>query len=176
MPLYPPSSLDASQVLQHAFDDTLQALRTTATATVITPPQLQVVITHDEDSIRLGDGTNLTTISNVNSKYGLDVNVLNSLNANFSGLSTDLKSSRVTVTDIPTKVPATALTNRNSISIRILGTNIVYFGDSSVTTSNGYPKFQYEEIIADVKDNSSVEIWAVCDSGKSCEVAILELA
>lgn len=176
MPLYPPSNLDANQVIQHVYDESTQTLRTQATATIITPPQLQVLIDASEDSVRLGDGSKLNTLTTVSGKNGVDVNVLNTLTSSPSGLSTGLKTSRVIITDVAQKVPATALANRNAISIRVLGINTVYFGNSTLTTSNGYPKFQYEEITADIKDNASVDIYAVCEAGRTCEIAILEIA
>jgi hypothetical protein len=40
-------------------------------------PELEVAIDHTEDSIRLGDGRNFFTSSQVDSKNGLDVNVIN---------------------------------------------------------------------------------------------------
>jgi hypothetical protein len=40
--------------------------------------ELEVLITHTEDSIRLGDGTNFITSTTVGPKVGLDVNVINS--------------------------------------------------------------------------------------------------
>lgn len=63
MPLYPPSKLDGHQVLQHSFDDATQTLRTTATATIVTPPDIEVNIDHVNDSIKIGDGTDLMAVN-----------------------------------------------------------------------------------------------------------------
>lgn len=38
---------------------------------------IDVDLDHAEDSVRLGDGTNLVTVTNVASDYGLDVNLIN---------------------------------------------------------------------------------------------------
>jgi hypothetical protein len=38
----------------------------------------EILISHTDDSIRLGDGTNLSTITQNGIKYGLDVNMINS--------------------------------------------------------------------------------------------------
>lgn len=75
--LYPPSKLDGNLVLRYAFDEATQTLRTTAVATIITPPALEVIIDHTTDSIRLGDGTNFFTSSQVGLKNGLDVSLIN---------------------------------------------------------------------------------------------------
>lgn len=74
----PPTLLDGSQVLQHAFEEPTGRIRTTSTATII-GGDMEVDIVHTEDSVRLGDGTNLTTATVVGSKVGLDVNIINVL-------------------------------------------------------------------------------------------------
>lgn len=70
--LYPVTVLDSSQVIQHAYDETTQSLRTTATATII-GGDLTVDTSHTEDSMRLGDGTNFFTSTTFGGKVGLDV-------------------------------------------------------------------------------------------------------
>lgn len=78
MTLYPPSDLDASQIIQHSYDDASQTLRTTAVATIITPPALEVIITNTDDSIAIGTSTDLFTSTTIGPKIGLDINVINS--------------------------------------------------------------------------------------------------
>jgi hypothetical protein len=51
-----PSSLDANQVLQHAFDEEDLALRVKTDATII-EGNLEVAVDHVTDSIKIGDGT-----------------------------------------------------------------------------------------------------------------------
>lgn len=72
----PPSKLDAQQVLKHAFDDVNGRLRTDATISgdVVVS---DINITHVDDSIRLGDGTQLVTATVDAGKVGLDVNIIN---------------------------------------------------------------------------------------------------
>lgn len=74
--LYPPSSLDGNQVLQHAFDEATQTLRTNATLSI--GSGIAVIIDHTNDSIRLGDGTDFITSTTVGADVGLDVNIINS--------------------------------------------------------------------------------------------------
>lgn len=174
-----PSLLDQQQIIQRAFDGDTDRLRVDS-LTTIEPPVggLEVNINQENDSIALGDGTQLITASNVDSKVGLDVNVLNAIDAEFtpSGFDTAIKNSKVIVGDTPTKLPAMALIDRNGISIKVWGVNTVYIGDMNVTVDEGYPKKQYEEIQMDVKDNSSVEVYGICESGKTCEVRIIEIS
>lgn len=62
MPLYPPSHLDADQVLQHAFDEDTQRLRVDSEATLVAGA-FEVAIDHTTDSIKLGDGTTLVNVT-----------------------------------------------------------------------------------------------------------------
>lgn len=95
-----------------------------------------------------------------------------------SGLSTGLSTTAIIVTDTPTLIPATAnvLADRNGISIRNMTLEPIYLGSSGVTISNGYPKFQYEEFVADIRDSAAVYIYAICASGATSQVRIMQLA
>lgn len=178
MPPPKPSKLDFEQVLPAAFDDASGSLRTTAT--LVASGETQVIITQEDDSIRIGDGVNLITATIVGPDVGLDVNVIGGTltgEFQFSGLSTGLDTQAVFVSDVAVKVPAVPLVNRNGLSVRVLTQNItVYFGNSGVTPVNGYPKFYREEIILDIKDNTAVDLWAVCDTGVTGQLRIIELA
>ena len=70
------SELDSSQVLPRVFDEANGRLRVDANATLSTSGQLEVIIDHTEDSIRLGDGTTFITSTTSGGKVGLDVNVI----------------------------------------------------------------------------------------------------
>lgn len=53
----------------------------------------EILISHADDSIRLGDGTNLNTITQNGVKYGLDVNIINTtLNVSDTNALTELQS------------------------------------------------------------------------------------
>lgn len=99
-------------------------------------------------------------------------------NVVLSGLSTGLSTTAIIVTDVPTLIPATAnvLLNRNGISVRNMTLEPIYLGSSAVNISSGYPKFQYEEFVADIRDSTAVYIYAICASGASSEVRIMQLA
>lgn len=113
-------------------------------------------------------------------KVAADVNVIGgSISGTFepTGLSHNVKTSVMMVTDTPALVTPAPLADRNAMSIRVWGTNTVYFGESPLLTSaTGYPKLTMEELALDIKDNVAMEIWAVCETGKTSELRVLELA
>jgi hypothetical protein len=55
------SHLSQENVLRDVHDPVTQSLRTTASATIVSPPAFNVVISHTDDSIRIGDGTQIFT-------------------------------------------------------------------------------------------------------------------
>lgn len=72
---YPTSQLGHENVLRDVHDPVTQTLRTTATA--IIAPGLDVDISHIDDSIRLGNGTNFLTSTTDAGKVALDVSLIN---------------------------------------------------------------------------------------------------
>lgn len=173
-----PSRLDQQQILQGAYDETEGRLRVDAEVTANISAAQEVVISHVDDSIKIGDGVRLAAVTDVDGENGLNVNVLNQIDGEFSpaGLRTALRSRAISITDVPTKIPLIPLVDRNTMSVRVWGAQVVFFGASDVTAAQGYPKFQYEEISMDVQDDASVELYAVCASGQSSEVRVLEIA
>lgn len=168
--------LDFEQVITNVYDLSTNRLRTDANVSGGGSGSQEVIISHIDDSIRLGDGTKLVTATQSGSKVGIDVQVLNQITASFSGLQNGLKITKLIVTDTPVAVPETALSGRNSISVRVWGANTVFFGDSNVTADEGYPKLYGEEIFMDIKDNNAVLLYAVCNPGQTSELRIFELA
>lgn len=86
------SNLDQQQIIQRAFDELTDRLRVD-TAVSIQNGQAEVLITHEDDSIRLGDGTSLITSTNVAGKQSLDVNVTQS--ALPTGAATEAKQNTI---------------------------------------------------------------------------------
>lgn len=80
MPAPPPSSFDGNQVLQHAFEESTGRLRVDAAVSVVIGT-VEVIIDHTNDSIRIGDGTDLVTTTTIGPDVGLDVNVISNLDA-----------------------------------------------------------------------------------------------
>lgn len=174
-----PSKLDAAQVLQGAFKESTGELRVAANVTANIAGAQEVVISHVDDSIKIGNGAILAGVSAVGADNGLNVKVLNQLEVTPQGLSVGIQNTVITVGTTPTKIPAVPFANRNSMSVRVWNLAdtavIIYFGKSTVTTANGYPKGHGEEVILDVQDNAAVELYAVVAAG-TAEVRVLELA
>lgn len=181
-----PTLLDPTQIMQLAFNQSIDRIRVDSNASISFAGAIQVDITAasgDNIALANSDGSKLVDIETVGGKNGLDVNVLNQIESSPVGLSTNIRTTWVTVTDTRAALPPTPLANRNAISVRVIGTPTVFFGDSTVTGNNGlspstdgYPKFQYEEMFADIRDNASVELYGICSASQSCVVAIIELA
>jgi hypothetical protein len=170
------TELDFQQVIRRVYDDANDRLRTDTNITIDGSGGLDVIISDLNDSVAIGDGSgNLATITTVGASNGLDVNILGG-EFSASGLKTGLKTTRMTITDVRQAVPNVPLANRNGMSIRVLGVNVVYFGNNTVTSLSGYPKLQFEEMVIDIKDTVAVELYAVCSAGQTCEIAILEVA
>lgn len=72
---FPTSDLSHENILRDIHDPVSQSIRTTASA--IIAPGLEIDISHTEDSVRLGNGTNFLTSTTVLGKIGLDVNLIN---------------------------------------------------------------------------------------------------
>ena len=94
----------------------------------------------------------------------------------FSGLKTAFKVTVMTITDIAQKIPTTALTARNSFTVKSEDeTNNVWIGNSDVNdTTTGWALEPLDYLNFDVTNN--IELWAVCSSGKTAQIRILELA
>lgn len=160
------SKQDAHGVLRDAFDDTTKTLR-------VDVGEASIQIDSISDSIALGDpsGNKVTTTLN-GPMRGLDVNIINGISV--QGLNTAFKITTITITDVATKVTPTPLSGRNSVSIRNWGSNTVYFGNlNTVTSADGYPKYSKEEMSLDIKE---LDLYAVCATGQSTELRILEIA
>lgn len=69
-------SLDPGQCIQQSFDPINDRIRVDAQVSV-TLGLVEVIISHTNDSIRLGDGTSLVTATTVGPKVGIDVNLIN---------------------------------------------------------------------------------------------------
>lgn len=76
MAAFTASHLSQENILRDVHDPVAQVLRTSSTLT-LPSGGIDIAIDQATDSIKLGDGTNLITSSLVNSKRGLDVNVIN---------------------------------------------------------------------------------------------------
>ena len=79
-PNAPYTGLDQNQILQRSFEESEDRLRVDAEVSAVIG-EVTVIISHTDDSIRLGDGTTLFTGTTVGAKTGQDVNVINDVGA-----------------------------------------------------------------------------------------------
>lgn len=148
-PNYPHTQLSHHQVLQHVFDEAQDRLRVEATYA--------------------SEGGDPVGTTDTDDGVGLNVYLLN------QSLEGGIKTTRYTITDVATKlVPdVDKLTNAKVVGFRIIGSEPVYIGTSSVTSSTGYPKYEFEEMTMDIK---GFDVYIVCAAGKTCNIAVIQIA
>ena len=122
-PIPNPSKLDASQVLQHAFDDSTSRLRVDTEAVII-DGAIEVALSADSDSIAIGDGSNTLTVNpdgsiNVNTPSDLTLENLNYYYNQISSVPSGAETAIITI-------PATTQ-NLNIVKIDATGDNIGIF-------------------------------------------------
>jgi hypothetical protein len=66
------NKIDAGQVLQAVYEEDQNRLR--VNAELVAGGTTEVIINHEDDSIRIGDGTSLVTTTTTGGKVALDVN------------------------------------------------------------------------------------------------------
>lgn len=167
------SRRDPGQVLQAAFDDNTQSLRTTASFTGGT---LEVSINSVDDSIQIGNSSGeYAGVTN----NALDVNLVSNsggaINTVEQGLNS-FQTSQYSIGTSPVQITPTPLTNRSSVSLAITANpNVaIYIGNSNtVSITTGYPLYDGNTIELDL--TPSGVIWAVSTvTGQT--VAALEIA
>jgi len=100
----------------------------------------------------------------------------------FSGLSTGIITTTITVTDTATALPASILAARNSLLIRNLSdTEILYIGLATVTagrtvssTTDGYEIDPNQEFSVDIANG--LALYGIASSGKTILVKVTEFA
>lgn len=113
MPIFPASDLSQENILRDVHDSSNQSLRVSAFS-VPPPGGVEVIISHTDDSIRLGDGTSLITSTLNDGKQGLDVNLINtSILVNTSPVQSDPTVNPTyyynEVTSVPSATPTVIL-------------------------------------------------------------------
>ncbi len=81
-----------------------------------------------------------------------------------------IRQNTVSITTAATAIPATPLSKRKVLIIVNISANIIYLGDSSVTTSDGFQLRQQQSIQINIDD--SVVIYGI--AGSASEIRILE--
>lgn len=100
--------------------------------------------------------------------------VSGTVSTNVDGLN-DFQTSQYTVGTSVVQITPTPLTNRSSISIRVIatGTDIVYIGNSAgVTTSTGYPLYNGDTIQMDLTPGKTIYAIASAPGQTVCALEI----
>jgi hypothetical protein len=167
----PPSKLDGSQVLQGSFDEANGRLRVDAT---LSPGGTsEIIIDHADDSIRLGDGTDLVTTTTVGSNVGLDVYIRNtSLPLVLGGINSP------TITRIPIVAANTEYSFNISISTKRFKFRAGRLGKIQYAFSSGQSNTNFytvdkgdQEIVDGLSLNSPITVYFRSDTaGETLEV------
>ena len=97
-----------------------------------------------------------------------------------SGLTKGMRITTMNVGDVAIKLPISALSERNAISIQNKGNSTIYLGNIDVTadtvigTTSGWEVLAGSYMNFDVTD--AIEIYGRCTTGNSVVIKILELA
>ena len=124
------------------------------------------------DSVRLGDGTDLITSTLVGSDQGLDVNVIN--NPGFA--NTDAAHGATSVDDTVggTNLITTALSDRKRVLFYNNGNSRAFIGKTGVTTANGFPIGRFAGL--ELEAGPAIDFYAITDTGGSADFRYLELS
>ena len=129
-------------------------------------------LTHVSDSIRLGDGTDLTTTTTVGGDVGLDVYSIN--DPALANTAIANAANVLSVADTAEETVETPLAGRKYLWIRNQSNQEIYIGGSSVSEANGFPV--PSRGMADLRAGASVDVYFVGRSGATPEIRTLELA
>ncbi len=127
---------DSSNQLRPVRTDSNGAIQIDLDGVSVTANNLNVDVRHNEgDSVLIGDGTNTVTISTDGSKQALDVHIADEDSPSI------IRNGQINVTTAGTAVALTTSTPVKAVVIQALPSNsgIIYVGDSSVSSSTGYP-------------------------------------
>ena len=109
-PNTPYTQLDFQQVIKQVFEESSDRLRVDAVATIITPPEIAVMIDAADDSIKIGNGTG----------NFLAVNPDGSINVSSSDVPPNLKYLYNSISSVASGIETTLLTYTPLIHNKIL--------------------------------------------------------
>jgi hypothetical protein len=125
-------------------------------------------LSHTQDSVKVGDGTDFLAVNADGS-----INVQGDLSVDDRQNTANL-AQNVAISTTAVALPATPLANRERMVIQNLGPNDIEIGPAGVTFGAGL----------NIPKGDSIELWvgpanavyAICNTGKSANVRILELS
>lgn len=80
-------------------------------------------------------------------------------------IENNITNASTTVSNTATAIPASNRGHRKTLLVQNVGTNVIYLGDSSVTTANGY-KFEVGDVI-EFQMTDNVTLYGITASGTS---------
>lgn len=153
------SQLDPGQIIKRVYDEANDQIRTGATI-VAEIGSIDVSISQVDDSIRIGDGTDLVTTTTIGSSTGLDVNVISSTatSVQIDGLDA-FQSSVYTIDNITIlQLFNPAFTNRSVVTMKAVctGTNYISIKENSNPLTIGWPLFNGDTLQMDLKGTQNI--------------------
>ena len=126
---------DAFQVIRSVYDVDKNCLRICIVDPTGGGPGggIEVIIDHENDSIRLGDGTKLTTATQVGTKVGLDVNVI---------------TPNVDIRDLDVSRDNVAIHDQDGDELSILPDGSIITRNTINTNVNGYKKYNLTSFVS----------------------------
>lgn len=79
-----------------------------------------------------------------------------------------IRQQAVTVATSATKIPTTPLSNRRTLLIENESANVVYLGDSTVTTANGFPIYPRQTMQINIEDD--IDIYGIASGSSAIRV------
>lgn len=142
---------DGFQVLRSVFDVDKNCLRVCVVeGTTGGGDGFEVVISHTNDSIRLGDGSNYFTSTTIGPKNGLDVNVINSVVVTATDL--DIRDLNY-LTDSVTSYSPT-----QSVRVDEVSKNLIYIGKATIGSLTSSAVWQIQRVT--VTGTVTSTLWA----------------
>ncbi len=131
----------------------------------ITAGDLNVQLDHtgaNADSTRIGDGTETVAVTTNNDMQVVD------------RCDDSLKTTAESVTATAAQLVAVPLTERKRIMLQNVGNKPCFVGGSSVTSANGIEISRGD--VFEMNIGSGAAVWAICASGQSTNLRVLEAA
>lgn len=139
---------------------------------VIEGVNVEVDLSHIDDSVALGDGTSLFTSTTVGSDIALDVFSVNDPTVANTAIAT--AANTLSVANTSQDVVAAPLASRKYLYIKNQDNKEIYIGPTGVSTSDGFPLSPSS--IAELRLGAAVDIEFVGATGATPAIRTMELS
>lgn len=133
---------------------------------------VEVDLSHVDDSVRLGDGTNFLTSTTVGADIGLDVFNINDPSVANTAIASDANT--LAVAGTAQDVVAAPLAARKYLMIHNNSNQAIFIGESGVTEATGFPVPPSSQIM--LRAGAAIDIEFVGRTGQTPEIRTLELS